>query len=290
MPLFSVIMPLYNHEAFVGESIESVVKQTIGDWEMIVVDDGSTDRSGAIADQWASREPRVRVVHQANAGPAAARNLGLELATGKWIAFLDSDDVWFAQTLGHYARCIQEHPEARVIYGYRHRLRNGKVTELPGRYQDRVTGLKELFNGIYFESSCAAFARELVEKAGPMDVSLPIIEDYEFFLRLSLYAPLYPLGEATGLRRRHESNISRPSGENRLQEAAVLERFAARPEVKGILQPPQIARRLAKVCHAAGREFARAGRRDQARLALARSLGYHFSLRTWVAMQLVRWA
>ena len=72
MPMFCVIMPLYNHEAFVDEAIGLVVKQTIGDGELIVVDDGSKDRSGEIADRWAASEPRIRVIHQANAGPAAA--------------------------------------------------------------------------------------------------------------------------------------------------------------------------------------------------------------------------
>lgn len=288
MPMFCVIMPLYNHEAFVDEAIESVVKQTLGDWELIVVDDGSKDGSGAIADGWAGRDSRIRVIHQSNAGPAAARNRGMAQASGEWIALLDSDDMWFPQTLAHYAACIGNHPEARLVYGYRHRLRDGKVTELAGRYQDRVTGVKELFDGIYFESSCTTFRRELVELAGPMDVKLPPIEDYEFFLRLSLLTPLQPLGEATGLRRRHENNISRPCGENRLQEAAALEQFVTRAEVRSVLPASQIAARLGRVYHAAGREFGRAGKRDEARKALAKSLGYRFNLRTWVAMQASR--
>lgn len=286
--MFCVIMPLYNHEAFVDEAIESVVKQTIGDWELIVVDDGSKDRSGEIADRWAARDPRIRVIHQDNAGPAAARNRGMAMGTGQWIALLDSDDVWFPDTLAHYASCIEKHPEAKLIYGYRHRLRDGKVTQLTGRYQDRVTGVRELFDGIYFESSCAAFHRALLETAGPMDVMLPLIEDYEFFLRLSLLTPLQPLGEATGLRRRHEHNISRPCGENRMQEAAVLAQFAAREDVRSALPAAQIAARLARVYHAAGREFARAGKRREAREAFARSLGHRFSLRTWLAMQASR--
>ena len=209
-------------------------------------------------------------------------------AGGEWVALLDSDDVWFGQTLAHYAACIGKHPGAGLVYGHRHRLRDGKVTELTGRYQDRVTGVRELFDGIYFESSCTTFRRELVEMAGPMDVRLPPIEDYEFFLRLSLLTPLQPLGEATGLRRRHESNISRPCGENRLQEAAALEQFVTRGEVRSMLPASQIAGRLGRVYHAAGREFGRAGKRDEARKAFAKSLGYRFNLRTWVAMQVLR--
>lgn len=92
-PLVSVVVPAYGVEAWIGECLTSLVDQTWTRWEAIVVDDGSPDRSGAIADEWARRDARIRVVHAANGGLGAARNLGLRHVKGDLLAFLDSDDV-----------------------------------------------------------------------------------------------------------------------------------------------------------------------------------------------------
>ena len=91
-PAISVIVPVYNVEAYVRKSLQSVAKQTFDDWECIVVDDGSTDGSGAICDEFAARDPRFRVIHQENRGLSGARNTGLAVAQGRYIGFLDSDD------------------------------------------------------------------------------------------------------------------------------------------------------------------------------------------------------
>ena len=97
-PLMTVIMPSYNAERFIAESIESVVAQTIEDWELIVVDDASTDGTPNIVAAFQHRDPRIRLIAQeANQGPAHARNLGLDHARGELIAFIDSDDIWFPQ-------------------------------------------------------------------------------------------------------------------------------------------------------------------------------------------------
>lgn len=97
-PLVSVIMPSFNAERFIAESIESVIAQTVRDWELIVVDDGSTDGTAAIVAAYRQRDPRIRLITQpANRGPAAARNIGLDQAQGELIAFIDSDDVWFPE-------------------------------------------------------------------------------------------------------------------------------------------------------------------------------------------------
>lgn len=92
-PLVSVVVPAYGVEAWIAECLRSLVKQTWTRWEAVVVDDGSLDRSGAIADEWARRDARIRVVHAANGGLGAARNLGLRHAKGDYLTFLDSDDV-----------------------------------------------------------------------------------------------------------------------------------------------------------------------------------------------------
>lgn len=91
-PLVSVIVPVYKVEKYLSNCIESVINQTYSNWELILVDDGSPDRSGEIADMYAERDSRIKVVHQKNAGVSAARNLGVCMATGKYVLFLDADD------------------------------------------------------------------------------------------------------------------------------------------------------------------------------------------------------
>ena len=92
-PLFSIIIPVYNIASYLRECLDSVLAQTCADWEAICVDDGSTDGSGAILDEYGGRDKRFRIIHQENAGVSAARNLALDLAMGEWLSFVDADDV-----------------------------------------------------------------------------------------------------------------------------------------------------------------------------------------------------
>ena len=115
----SVVIPVYNAERFIRFALDSVVHQTYSDWECICVDDGSTDGSAAILDEYAANDKRFRVVHQANGGEGSARNAGLDLATGAIGAFLDADDVWHPETLRLIA-ATREATGADVIrYGWR---------------------------------------------------------------------------------------------------------------------------------------------------------------------------
>lgn len=88
----SIIVPVYKVESYLRRSVDSILAQTFRDFELILVDDGSPDSSGAICDQYAAQDPRVHVIHRTNGGAAAARNTGLDAANGNWIAFIDSDD------------------------------------------------------------------------------------------------------------------------------------------------------------------------------------------------------
>ena len=93
MPKFSIIIPVYNVAPYLRECLDSVLKQTCLDWEAICVDDGSTDDSGAILDEYAAHDTRFRIIHQHNAGVSAARNAALDAALGEWIGFVDADDM-----------------------------------------------------------------------------------------------------------------------------------------------------------------------------------------------------
>lgn len=109
---FSIIVPVYNAERYLKECLESVLAQTVQDWECICVDDGSTDGSGAILDEYAAKDVRFRVIHKSNAGVAVARNMGLDNADGEWITWLDADDEYAPWRLEEAAQIIEkENPD-----------------------------------------------------------------------------------------------------------------------------------------------------------------------------------
>ena len=119
-PLISVIVPVYRVEAYLDSCVESVVLQSYPDWELILVDDGSPDNCGRLCDAWASRDKRIRVIHQANGGLSVARNSGILAARGDWIAFLDSDDWWDPGYLEIMLNAVLDSGAALGICGWKY--------------------------------------------------------------------------------------------------------------------------------------------------------------------------
>lgn len=268
-PQFTVVMPCYNHRAFVGEAVESIRRQTFDQWELVVVDDGSSDGSGEIVDALAAQDPRIRVFHQANAGPSAARNRAIAEASGDWLALVDSDDVWFPDALAAFANTIRQYPEARVVHAHYHRLNSdGSISELAGYPTGHVTRTADYF-ARFLAPLCVH--RSVFERVGNFDERLRSSEDYDFYLRASIEHPFYSAGSAAGLRRRHATNISRPSGRTRLIQAMVAERFVKSHGGHRVLAPNLVRRRLHHLYYSAGREYLRAGCFGQAANALARA-------------------
>lgn len=111
MPQFSVIVPVYNVERYLVTCVNSVLEQSFTDIELILIDDGSTDNSGALCDAYSMQDPRVHTIHQANGGLGEARNTGILAAAGEWILFLDSDDYWERDALSRIAEKMQQWPE-----------------------------------------------------------------------------------------------------------------------------------------------------------------------------------
>ena len=122
----SVIIPVYNMTRYLRECLDSVAAQSYPDWEAICIDDGSTDDSGAILDEYVAKDPRFRVIHKKNAGVPSARNDGIAAAQGEWVAFIDSDDSVKSEWFAHAAALMTDdvdlvRPEPRV-HGRRHPL------------------------------------------------------------------------------------------------------------------------------------------------------------------------
>ena len=137
MPRISVVIPLYNKASSIAAAVASVLGQTFGDLELIVVDDGSTDGSASIVRELG--DPRLRLVAQANAGPGAARNRGLADATGEYVAFLDADDEWEPKLLHLAVTALDAHPECGAwVSG--HALGPGRVSQAPRNRRMGLTG------------------------------------------------------------------------------------------------------------------------------------------------------
>jgi len=172
----SVVLPVYNRAAYVGETIASVLAQTLPPDELIVVDDGSTDESIAVVESFA--RPCLHVIRQENAGIGAARNRGLEAATGELIAFIDSDDVWERDKLELQVRAMGERDEVQLVFGHLVEfLSPDRADELAGSLRvgtDPVPGLMAI----------TLLARRIaVERIGPFDEELRVGEFVEWMAR-----------------------------------------------------------------------------------------------------------
>lgn len=113
-PKISIIMPVYQVEKYVAKAIESIQKQTLSDWEFLIVDDGSLDDSGKICDEYAKNDSRIHVIHKENGGAPSARNVAIDIATGKYLYFMDSDD-WAEPTMLEDMYCLAEKNYSQLV-------------------------------------------------------------------------------------------------------------------------------------------------------------------------------
>jgi teichuronic acid biosynthesis glycosyltransferase TuaG len=179
--LVSVIVPAYKAAAFIGRTVESVIAQTYPHWEMLIADDCSPDDTRTVVAQWAQREPRVKLIAlERNGGPAAARNAALQRASGRWIAFLDSDDMWLP---GKLERCLahaQAHRAALVFTGYRRvsqdESRVGEVIHVP-----RTLGYRQLLGNTAIATSTVLIDRSV---AGDVRMERVFYDDFVCWLSI----------------------------------------------------------------------------------------------------------
>src|SRR3989442_10494853 len=168
-PCVSVVIPVYNGERYLADAIQSVRDQTYQNFEVIVVDDGSTDGSAAVAKRFGEA---VRYVHQANGGVCKARNTGLAAARGGYLAFLDQDDLWLPDKLATQVVYLDSHPEVGAVYcqcevkgnGW---LRSGLYYAEP--VKDDLVGI---MRGPYLLMTSAMFRREVLRKIGGFDEAI----------------------------------------------------------------------------------------------------------------------
>lgn len=229
-PLVSVIIPSYNRAAQLKTAIDSVLQQRFQDWELIVVDDGSSDETPRLARRFPDR--RVRMHRQARRGVSAARNAGLSLARAPWIAFLDSDDSWKPQKLHRQLEQLEMHPAYRLAYTDEIWIRNGRRVN-PKKIHRKNSGwiYERCLRRCIVSPSSILLHRSVLPGDRWFDESFPVCEDYELWLRLSARLPFLfvpqPLIVKTG---GHPDQLSKSRwGLDRFRVRALLKTFRNSP-------------------------------------------------------------
>ena len=235
MPSVGVVVPAWNAGRYLADTLRSVQRQTRQDWECIVVDDGSTDDTLAIAHGFAGADPRFRVISQRNGGPHIARNTGLAaVAPGvRWVALLDSDDTWLEDALDQLLIAAGDRPDAVGVYGLaefmdadgdpvrpgahpaaqRDRRRLG-TTGLVGVPPEEDSSFETLVvSGTIWPPAVGIFRRDVVDLVGAFDPMQRLGEDWDLYLRMSRHGPFVPVARQVAWYRQHPANLTKRAEE-----------------------------------------------------------------------------
>jgi glycosyltransferase involved in cell wall biosynthesis len=215
----SVVIPCFNAAPYVVAAVQSALTQQAADVEVIVVDDGSSDGS---ADRVAAQCPSARVLRQPNAGVAAARNRGMQAATGEWIAFLDADDIWLPGKLDAQLSALEQQPDAQMAYTAWYVW----PSTIPEPSAEDIEALQRagtdhpdtgptgwIYGPLLLDcevwTSTVIGRRSLFQQIGYFDASLRIGEDYDLWLRASRVTPILRVPKKLALYRMHTASITR---------------------------------------------------------------------------------
>lgn len=209
MPKATVIIPAYNAMTYLPQTLASVLNQTFADFEVLIINDGSTDDIIL----WASEicDPRVRLISQDNQGLPGARNTGIAHAQGEYIAFLDADDFWEPTKLEKQANCLDSKPEVGLVYTWtllvdQHGKSTGTVmaAQIEGNVWEKL-----LLGDVVGNGSSAMIRRRCFESVGLFDTELSSIEDCDMWVRIAAHYGLAVIKEVLVYYRQHPSNMSR---------------------------------------------------------------------------------
>jgi glycosyltransferase involved in cell wall biosynthesis len=270
-PRVSVIVCVYNCERYLAEALDSVFAQTFRDFELIVVDDGSTDRTPEIV---ASYGARLRAIHQRNGGVSAARNAGLRAARGEWIAFLDADDIWLPVKLERQLAAAAEHPEAGIIVADMLQFVGERVL-VPSRNRAMRARsgmvLLDVLSRNWICPSAALVRRACYADAGEFIEGKNWGEDWLMWLRIASKHAVLSMEEILVRYRVHDSNASLRTPA--VQFETIMENYDLALEMI-----PQLAAQRAKV------------RAVQYRVAIRRAIDDITAVDPYAARQKLRWA
>lgn len=267
MPLVSVIIPSHNRAWILKEAIDSVFDQRFRDFELIVVDDGSTDNTPELLAAY----PNLRVARQGHSGVSAARNRGISLARGRYVAFLDSDDLWLPEKLSTQIAFFQRRPDALICQTEETWVRNG-IQVNPKRRHTKPSGMifEESTQLCLVSPSAVMIRRSLFDRVGGYDERLPACEDYDLWLRTTCQFPVYLLPPPLVIKRGgHRDQLSRQPGLDRFRIYA-LRKILENPPEKGLSRTQERAAVdvLRKKCSIYANGCLKRGRVEEARYYL----------------------
>lgn len=200
-PIVSIVTPTFNRAKYIRLAVESVLAQTERRWELLIVDDGSTDDTATVLQPYLS-DPRINYIYQSNRGQSAARNVALDKARGAYVGFLDSDDIWFPEKLERQLQLFERHPDAHIVHGDETTIdENGDEISRKNmrRYSGRITPQLLADNSVSITT--ALVRRECFDVMGGFDPKYGVADDYELWLRFSArYSFLYDPGLVAGYR------------------------------------------------------------------------------------------
>lgn len=277
MPLFSVVIPAYNAKAYIPECLDSVRVQSFTDYEVVVVDDGSEDGTGGLVQDWASRNSalRLRLVRQENRGIGSARNTGVRGATGKFIAFLDSDDSWLPKKLERVAEFISEHGDADLV------CHDEWLAEEAHPTRTLRYGPYTAYEDLLFKRNCISTSATVVRSRNVLAVGgfsenprFNGAEDYDLWLRLAKAGCRFAyLHEVLGRYRVHKGGTTRKAEEYCEHTLGLLAvHFGSFPEADPRYRS-MMRRRRAGALRGAGRLLMKQGDRVRAQQYLRKAIG-----------------
>jgi glycosyltransferase involved in cell wall biosynthesis len=240
MPAVSIIIPCFNYGHYLDKALGSVQSQSYQDWECIVVDDGSTDNTRAVAQSFVSTDSRIRYLYQANSGLSAARNQGIRASNGLLVQLLDADDLIESDKLRIQAEFLLENPHVDVVYGDARFFSDEKCAVLTraaggvdNDWMPRISGrgeplLAELLQKNIMVVQAALTRRSVYSRVGMFDESLYSHEDWEFWLRCANAGSSFfylAARNTSSLVREHPSSMSKRLERMLLTEISVRERY-----------------------------------------------------------------
>ena len=189
MPHVSVIIPSFNCARYVGRAIESVLSQSYRDYEIIVVDDGSTDGTAETVNSY---KDKVRYFYQSNSGVSSARNLALKVSSGAFVAYLDADDLWYPQKLDRQMQYLDAHPDCGLLHSdvsvvdEEDRIVHTRFNAETARPIPQGHCTRDLLQRCHIQTLTVVERRECIERIGGFDEQLPIAQDYMHWIMIAL--------------------------------------------------------------------------------------------------------
>ncbi|MEM9147891.1 MAG: glycosyltransferase [Pseudomonadota bacterium] len=288
-PSISVVTAAYNAERFIADTIASVRRQSLADWEHIIVDDGSTDQTAAVAER--AGDGRLRLIRQANAGQSAAQNAGIAAARGRRLVLLDADDLLREESLARLSAALDAEPEAVLAYG-----RVWLIDEEGGalgarrifRQSPCADRLADILEWNFISTGVAMIRTDAMRRVGGYDPDLRMGQDWECWSRLAAEGPFASVGgEAVLEYRLRAGSMARLEGIDPQKTRPAVERIYAQPAVHKRFSEAEIGRMRrrceAQIYHFSANEALRLGAYAMARRLFLGALRRNWARpKTWI--------